>query len=220
MKIATNRQGEADRFSRDAQVAAALRSPLLRLLQRSNFSATEKTSELLPLDAPDWAWGRLKENEQESSIEAQRLAVFNQPADQSTYRSKISVRTTRATAPTYARRRTDCSHSTLTSCSQVPAYLTSSANRSLRLNSRTAATMSAFFVVARVRRIGSSRSASGISTVALIFRILASRILVNPTANPIIRTQLNKRRPQRCTSDFRSIGGSARNRIVLNQNCS
>ena len=104
MKIATNRQGEADRFSRDAQVAAALRSPLLRLLQRSNFSATEKTSELLPLDAPDWAWGRLKENEQESSIEAQRLAVFNQPADQSTYRSKISVRTTRATAVLDARR--------------------------------------------------------------------------------------------------------------------
>ena len=61
----------------------------------------EKTPELLPLDAADCAWGRLKENNPGSRIEAQRLAVFNEAADLSTYRRKISVRTTRATAGRY-----------------------------------------------------------------------------------------------------------------------
>ena len=37
-----------------------------------------ETPELLPLDAADCAWGRLKENNQGSRIEARRLAVFNQ----------------------------------------------------------------------------------------------------------------------------------------------
>ena len=98
MKNATNADDCNDRNSRDAQVAGALRSPILRLLRRSYFLATEKTPELLPLDAADCPWGRLKENNQESRTEAQRLAMFNQAADLSTHRRKISVRTTRATA--------------------------------------------------------------------------------------------------------------------------
>jgi hypothetical protein len=98
MKIGANTVDRGDRNSGDAHVVGTVRTPLLRLLTRSYFSPQKKTPELLPLDAADCAWGRLNENNQGLRIETQRLAVFNQAADLSTHRRKISVRTTRATA--------------------------------------------------------------------------------------------------------------------------
>ena len=65
---------------------------------RSLFLTKQKNPKLLPLIAADYAWGRLKERNRGSRIEAECLTVFNQAADLSTYRKGKSVRTTRATS--------------------------------------------------------------------------------------------------------------------------
>jgi hypothetical protein len=59
---------------------------------RSIFPAEENPPELLPLNAADCAWLNPKEKEKASRVEAERLAVFNQSADSSTYRRRNSVR--------------------------------------------------------------------------------------------------------------------------------
>ena len=87
-----------DRFSGDAKVAGTWRSRLYGLPMRLLFLTKQKNPELLPLIAADCAWGRLKERNRGSRIEAECLTVFNQAADLSTYRRGKSVRTTRATS--------------------------------------------------------------------------------------------------------------------------
>ncbi len=95
-----------DRFSGDAKVAGTWRSRLYGLPMRLLFLTKQKNPELLPLIAADCAWGRLKERNRGSRIEAECLTVFNQAADLSTYRRGKSVRTTRATSE-YVRARFD-----------------------------------------------------------------------------------------------------------------
>src|SRR5487761_2123569 len=96
-----NAASRADRKSGDAQVAAHPRSPLISLLMRSDFSRRSENHELLAPSASDHAWFRWREKKHQrrrSTLEAECLAGFNQPADLSTYRRGNSVRTTRATA--------------------------------------------------------------------------------------------------------------------------
>jgi len=89
-----------DRKSEDATVAGASRSPLRRLLMRSDFFKQSKNHELLAPSASDCAWSGsiAKDQRRRSRLEAECLAGFNQPAVQSTYRRGKTVRTTRATA--------------------------------------------------------------------------------------------------------------------------
>ena len=93
-----NAMSRTDRFSGDAKVAGTWRSRLYGLPMRLLFLTKHKNPELLPLIAADCAWGRLKERNRGSRIEAECLTVFNQAADLSTYRRGKSVRTTRATS--------------------------------------------------------------------------------------------------------------------------
>ena len=89
-----------DRKSGDAQVAGTSRSPLLRLPMRSDFFRQAKNHALLAPSASDRVWSRwkAKDKRRRSRLEAECLAAFNQPADQSTYPRGKTVRTTRATA--------------------------------------------------------------------------------------------------------------------------
>jgi hypothetical protein len=93
-----NAHSHRDRKSGDAQVAGPSRSPLLRLPMRRNFLGQEKTTELLMPAASDRAWSGAIAKNQRRRLDEERLAGFNHSADPSTYRRKISVRTTRATA--------------------------------------------------------------------------------------------------------------------------
>jgi hypothetical protein len=93
-----NATSRTDRKSGDARVAGISRSPLLRLPIRSNFLGQEKNQELLLPAASDCAWSGAIAKIKEEDLTKNALAGFNQSADLSTYRSKNSVRTTRATA--------------------------------------------------------------------------------------------------------------------------
>src|ERR1700678_1302006 len=93
-----NAHSRNDRQSRDARVAGLLRSRLLRLRMRDQFSHPRKNQELLLPSAADRAWVRAIAKDQGRGLDEERLAGFNQSADLSTYPRKISVRTTRATA--------------------------------------------------------------------------------------------------------------------------
>ena len=60
--------------------------------------------ELLPLNAGYCAWFNPKEKAKTLRVEAERLTVFNAPADSPTYRRRYSVRTTYATSGSDASR--------------------------------------------------------------------------------------------------------------------
>jgi hypothetical protein len=93
-------QPSPPRFNRPAdssrRVSRNLRS--CAFLWRINFLSQKKRSLLLP-SASDRAWVRAIAKDQRRRLDEERLAGFNQSADLSTHPRKISVRTTRATAP-------------------------------------------------------------------------------------------------------------------------
>jgi hypothetical protein len=92
----------SDRQSGDAQVAGLSRSSLLRHLMRMDFLSPRKkpkSSRASDAFASDCACSGAKAKNQRRRLDEERYAVFNQSADLSTYPRKISVRTTRATAP-------------------------------------------------------------------------------------------------------------------------
>ncbi len=93
-----NADGGRDRKSGDACVAGIGRSPLLRLPIRSDFFGHGKNQELLLPSASDCAGSGATAKDQRRRLDEERLAGFNQSADLSTHRRKISVRTTRAIA--------------------------------------------------------------------------------------------------------------------------
>ena len=84
--------------SGDTQVAALSRSRRLHCSTRSLRSTTPKTSPGgLPPSAADRAACQMMKEDSRPRDEAECLTVFNPVADLSTYRTKKSVRTTRAT---------------------------------------------------------------------------------------------------------------------------
>ena len=116
-------------ISGDTQVAGLPRSQLLWRPMRSLRSATPKKSPgILPPSAADRSGCRKMKEDSRPRPEAQCLAVFNPVAVLSTYRTRKSVRTTRATPNWRMTLRSFCLGKTILSAKRI-LWLTSASRR-------------------------------------------------------------------------------------------